>query len=69
MEDNIAIEILTKMLEKETLSAQEKEAVLVAIGILSWSKLGQGRIKQLTKAHKAKREFNLHGRDMKQFEE
>jgi hypothetical protein len=69
MEDKDAIEILTKMLEKKSLSEKEKEAVLTAIGILSWSKLGQGRLKQIAKAHKAKLEYNLKGRDTKQFKE
>jgi hypothetical protein len=69
MEDKEAIEILTEMLGKKSLAEKEKEAVLTAIGILSWSKLGQGRIKQIAKAHKAKLQYNLKGRDTKQFEE
>lgn len=59
MEDKQAIEILTEMLKKYAFSEQEKEAVLDAIGILSWSKLGQARIKGIAKSLKAKREKDL----------
>ena len=56
MEDKEAIEILTRMLKKGSLSSEEKEAVLTAVGILSWSALGQSRIKSMGKAQKAKKE-------------
>jgi hypothetical protein len=56
MDDKTAIEILMKLLEKNSLSEKEKKAVLVAIGILSWSKLAEGRIQSLKKAQKAKRD-------------
>jgi hypothetical protein len=45
-----------RMLNKYSLDSKEKEAVLTAIGILSWSKLGEGRIKSIARAQKAKRD-------------
>ncbi|HEX7586065.1 MAG TPA: hypothetical protein VF390_00285 [Patescibacteria group bacterium] len=56
MEDKEAIEILMKLLDKYSLSDKEKKAILTAIGILSWSALGQSRIKSIAKAQKVKRE-------------
>ncbi len=47
MDDRQAIVILTALLKKHSLTKEEKEAVLTAIGILSWSKLSEGRIKAL----------------------
>lgn len=55
MQDKEAIEILMRMGEKYAFSEEEKEAVLTAIGILSWSALGQTRIKNIAKAQKVKR--------------
>jgi len=52
MNDKKAIEVLARLLEKGILSDEEQEAVRSAIGILSWSKLGESRIKTL-KAKKA----------------
>lgn len=59
MEDKEAIEILTNMLKKYSFSEKEKEAVLDAIGILSWSKLGKSRIQHIAKVRKAKHEKDL----------
>jgi hypothetical protein len=59
MEDKEAIEILTKMLTEHEFSPKEKQAVLTAIGILSWSKLGKSRIEQIAKKQKAKKEWSL----------
>lgn len=56
MEDKEAIEILMKLLDKYPLSDKENKAILTAIGILSWSALGQSRIKSIAKAQKVKRE-------------
>lgn len=55
MEDKEAIEILMRMMEKYSMRGEEKEAILTAIGILSWSKLGKSRMESIVKAHKAKR--------------
>ena len=47
MEDKKAITILISLLNKRLLSAEEKEAVSSAIGILSWTSLSQSKIKAL----------------------
>jgi len=52
MEYQQAIAILKSLLDKHPLSAEEKEAVLTAIGVLSWGSLSKSRIK----AQKAKRD-------------
>jgi hypothetical protein len=64
MQDKQAIEILLRLIEKDSLSAEEKEAVRTAIGILSWTKLGQARIKNLGKVRKAKQEQGFRGNDL-----
>lgn len=46
--------ILINLLDKHALSAEEKEAVEAAIGLLSWAALSKSRIKTL----KAKRDKN-----------
>ncbi len=57
MEDKEAIEILMQLIDKGSLADKEREAVLTAVGILSWSALGQSRIKSIAKAQKAKKEW------------
>ena len=52
MEYQEAIAILKSLLEKHSLNAEEKEAVMTAIGVLSWGSLSKSRIK----AQKAKRD-------------
>ena len=52
MEYQKAIAILTSLLDKNSLDAEEKEAVSTAIGVLSWVALSKSRIK----AQKAKRD-------------
>jgi hypothetical protein len=52
MEYQKAIAILKSLLDKHPLNAEEKEAVLTAIGILSWGSLSKSKIK----AQKAKRD-------------
>lgn len=47
MDDKQAAEILIKLLEKGHLSEEEKEALKVAVGILSWTSLSKSRIKSL----------------------
>ena len=47
-----AIAILTSLLEKQSLNAEEKEAVMTALGVLSWASLAKSKIK----AQKAKRD-------------
>ncbi|MFA5317481.1 MAG: hypothetical protein WC369_08675 [Dehalococcoidales bacterium] len=52
MEYQKALAVLEKLLDKHPLEAEEKEAVLTAIGILSWASLSKSKIK----AQKAKRD-------------
>jgi hypothetical protein len=52
MEYQKAITILKRLLDKHPLNAEENEAVITAIGILSWSSLSKSKIK----AQKAKRD-------------
>lgn len=42
MEDTEAIGVLTALLKKHQLSAEEEEAVRHAIGVLGWTKLVEG---------------------------
>ncbi len=59
MEYKKAVAILMRMLNKRSLDKAEKEAVLTAIGVLDWAKLGKNRIKSMVKARKAKREKSI----------
>lgn len=52
MEYQQAIAILKSLLGKHSLDAEEKEAVMTAIGMLSWVALSKSKIKSL----KAKRD-------------
>ena len=52
MEYQKAIAILTSLLDRHSLDAEEKEAVMTAIGLLSWASLSKSKIKAL----KAKRD-------------
>jgi hypothetical protein len=55
MDDKKAANILLAMLEKYSLSKEEKEAIKNAVGILSWTLLSAGRVKKL----KEKKEKNI----------
>ena len=55
MEPKEAIEILQKMLEKESLTDKEKEAITTAMGMLSWTSLARSSLK----ARKAKRDKSM----------
>jgi hypothetical protein len=52
MEYQKAIAILKSMIEKHPLNAEEKEAVLTAIGVLVWGSLAKSK----TRAQIAKRD-------------
>ena len=52
MEYQKAIAILKSLLDRHSLDAEEKEAVLTAIGVLSWGSLAKSKIK----ARNAKRD-------------
>ena len=66
MTDKKAINVLKKMLDpkasanrrsgKKSLSAEEREAVLAAIGVLGWTSLAESRIKSLAKSRKEKQD-------------
>ena len=49
MDDKKSIEILQRVLEKYSLTDEEKEAVRSAIGVFSWTSLSAGRIKSIKK--------------------
>jgi hypothetical protein len=59
MEYKKAVAVLVQMLDKRDLDAEEKEAVLTAIGVLDWASLGKSRMQSLIKARKAKREKDI----------
>jgi hypothetical protein len=52
MEYQEAITILKKLLEKHPLDDKEKEAVMTALGVLSWGGLYESKLKE----RKAKRD-------------
>jgi hypothetical protein len=54
MEDQKAIDVLTRLMNKDILDPEEKEAVSTAMGLLSWTKLAKSRIKtQQNKSNKS----------------
>ncbi|MFH1383114.1 MAG: hypothetical protein ABIH70_09540 [Chloroflexota bacterium] len=54
MEYQEAIAILKSLLDRHSLDTKEKEAVMTAIGVLSWGSLAKSRIKaQKTKRDKS----------------
>ena len=54
-----AIAVLTNLLDKYPLDAEEKEAVITAIGVLDCAKLADGILERKIKARKTKREKSL----------
>lgn len=56
MTDKEAIEILQRMMGKDSVTVEEKEAILTAIGILGWSTLAEGRMKSLKRARDKRNE-------------
>jgi hypothetical protein len=52
MEYQKAIDILKSLLDRHSLDAEEEEAVVTAIGVLSWGSLSNSKIK----AQKSKRD-------------
>ena len=55
MRSKKAADILINLLKKRSLGLDEKEAILTAIGVLSWAALGESKIKTLS-AKKNKRD-------------
>ncbi len=54
MEYKEAVDILKRLVEKHPLDAEEKEAVMTAIGVLVWGALGKSKTRAI-KAKRAKR--------------
>ncbi len=55
MEHKKASAVLIRMLDKNLLDAEEKEAVSTAVGVLAWTALSQSKIKAIRdKAEKFK---------------
>jgi len=52
MEYQKALTILKNMIDKHSLDTEEREAVMTAIGVLSWGSLSKSKLK----AQKAKRD-------------
>ncbi len=59
MEYKQAIFVLTRMLDERSLDAEEKEAVVTAIGVLDWASLGKSRMKSIIEKRKAKRDKDV----------
>ena len=55
MEHKEAMNILQELVKKGNLTDSEREAVITAIGVLSWTTLSKG----VVKARKAKRDKSL----------
>ncbi len=56
MEYKKAITILSKMLNKYSLTAEEKEAIITALGTLDCGSLAENRFKSIIRGRKAKQE-------------
>jgi hypothetical protein len=52
MEYQEAIAVLKSLLDRHSIDAEEKEAVMTAIGVLSWTSLSKSKLKE----QKAKRD-------------
>jgi hypothetical protein len=55
MDDKEAAKILLELVDRYSLSGEDKEAVLNAVGVLGWTSLGKSRLKAMGKARQAKR--------------
>lgn len=56
MDHKTAYNILVRLLDKHQLDEDEQQAVLTAIGVLSWTSLAKSRMESI----KAKRDKKLH---------
>jgi|APLow6443716910_1056828.scaffolds.fasta_scaffold1836896_1 hypothetical protein len=45
MDHKEAIKVLLNLLEKNLLNQKEKQAILTAVGVFSWTSLAQNRLK------------------------
>lgn len=53
MEDKDALVHLIKLLENPSLTEEQKEAVKMAVGVLSWTKLRKGALERMREKRKA----------------
>jgi hypothetical protein len=60
MEYKKAMNILLKLLDKDFLNAEEKEAVQTAIGTLDCGSLCENRVKGMIKARKVKHDKDIN---------
>jgi hypothetical protein len=58
MEDKEAAEILQELVDKYPFTEKESEAVRTAIGVLGWTKLVEGSIKNMKKARERRHSFD-----------
>lgn len=56
MEHKTALGILVQMIERRDLTDAEKEAVLTAIGVLSWTKLAKSRVRSIAAKRKVRQD-------------
>jgi hypothetical protein len=59
MEDEKAVVILKSLLTKNFLTAEEKEAVMAAVGLLGWAEQSRRRYKAVIRAKKEERGQSL----------
>jgi len=59
MEYKKAIDVLLKAINKHSLNAEEKEAILTAIGTLDCGSLAENRFKGIIKGRKARRDKDI----------
>lgn len=58
MKDKKTITVLLALIKKYPLTKEEKEAVLDAVGILSWTMLAEHKVKAMGKKIREKRKEN-----------
>lgn len=59
MEDKEAMTHLLHVLEKYPVTEEEKQAIQTAIGILSWTSLRKGAVKNFVENREVKRKRNI----------
>ncbi len=61
MDDKEALTYLVEILGKYSLTEREKQAVQVAIGVLSWTKLKTGSLKNFVKNRETRKQRYIKG--------
>ncbi|MDD5098531.1 MAG: hypothetical protein PHD31_02335 [Candidatus Pacebacteria bacterium] len=59
MEYKEAINVLLKIMDRRSLSVEEKEAILIAIGTLDCGSLAENRLKKIMQVKKVKRDKDI----------